>query len=87
MGAGEGLIKTGTFRKWFFVILFLSMYVVPSLIITVTCIQIARCLLQPIGLEPHPSDRLSSASFRGLKIRRRKEENKRKVSGAKIPKI
>lgn len=80
MGAGEGLIEAGTFRKWFFVVLFLVMYALPSLVITVTCIQIARCLFQPIGLEPLPSDRQSSSSsFRGMKIRRRKEENKRKV--------
>ena len=68
---GPEAIGTGRFRKGFFIFLFVTMYLIPMIIIVTTCIKIAICLLKPIVVE---------ASFTGRPGTRRKhEENKRKV--------
>lgn len=63
----------GSFRKGFFLFLFVAIYLVPLVVIVTTCIRIALCLLKPIS-----SDK--PGSIHGLRMTRKREENKRKVS-------
>lgn len=65
--------KAGSFRMGFFLFLFVAIYLAPLVVIVTTCIRIALCLLKPIGDE-------KSGSLHGLRMTRKREENKRKVS-------
>lgn len=68
---GDDQEKAGSFRRGYFLFLFCSIYVVPSVLILVTCIKIAVSLLQPIIVENSSMGRKDSS--------RKNEENKRKV--------
>ena len=69
---GKNTTTRGTFRKTFFFFLFIAIYLLPMIIILVTCIRIIHTLLQPIvEKEGNLAD---SRNFS-----RKREENKRKV--------
>ena len=70
---GEGNEHLGKFRKGFFLFLFLTIYLIPLLVIATTCVRIAKCLLQPIATNDEPEET-------GLRNTRQREENKRRVS-------
>ena len=63
--------NTGTFRRVFFILLFVLMYFLPMMIIIGTCTTIAICLLRPIVIE--------NTHLRRRDSKRRNEVNKRKV--------
>lgn len=70
---GSNTNTRGTFRKTYFIFLFLAIYLLPMAIILITCICIIHSLLQPIvENNGHLGD---SRNFS-----RKREENKRKVS-------
>ena len=64
---------TGIFRKCYFTILFITMYLIPMIVIIVTCVKIFLCLMQPVILE-------HSVPALGRDKKHRSEVNKRKVS-------
>ncbi|XP_052103464.1 QRFP-like peptide receptor [Mytilus californianus] len=64
--------NTGTFRRVFFILLFVIMYFLPMMIIIGTCTKIAMCLLRPIVIE--------NTHLRRRDSKRRNEVNKRKVA-------
>ena len=70
---GEEAHDWGSFRKGFFLFLFVGIYLIPLVVIVTTCVRIAMCLLKPIH-----SDRQESTY--GMRMTRRREESKRRVS-------
>ena len=73
---GPDLNKVGSFRKGFFLFLFFTVYLIPLIIIVMTSVKIAKCLLQPI------TENEGGAKYQ-TRIGRKREENKRKVSDSK----
>ena len=73
---GPDVDKIGSFRKGFFLFLFFSVYLIPLIIIVMTSVKIAKCLLQPIT-ENEGGEKYQT------RIGRKREENKRKVSNSK----
>ena len=66
---GDG--RSGYFRKGYFLFLFFVIYLLPLAVILLTCVRIAVCLLRPVVEK--------AESIEGRRIRRRREENKRRV--------
>ena len=64
---------SGIFRKGYFHFLFLTIYLIPLIVIVSTCIRIAMRLLQPVCIE---QQKLAS----GMRMTGRREESKRRVS-------
>ena len=73
---GPDLNKVGSFRKGFFLFLFFTVYLIPLIIIVMTSVKIAKCLLRPI------TENEGGAQYQ-TRIGRKREENKRKVSDSK----
>lgn len=69
---GEASRGSGQFRRAYFLFLFFSMYVLPSVAISATCIRISVSLSKPVVIKRQVSRRREMAS--------RHEENKRRVS-------
>ena len=69
---GLDIQSMGSFRKGFFMFLFFAVYLIPLVIIVLTSIKIAKCLLQPISED-------DSVKYQ-TRVGRKREENKRKVS-------
>ena len=65
---------TGVFRKSFYTVLFVTMYLIPALVILGTCFRITISLLQPILTNDLLNQEADSET------KRRQENSKRKVS-------
>ena len=63
--------SSGNFRKGYFIFLFCVIYLIPLVIILLTCIRIAKCLLQPLSNKQD--------SMEGRRVTRKREESKRRV--------
>ena len=70
----EDVTQAGSFRRGFFVFLFLAIYLAPAIIIVVTCARISMALLKPWSVTQTVDGSLDN------RVTRRQEENKRKVS-------
>ena len=71
---GPEAAPTGSFRRGFFMFLFLAIYLVPAIIILGTCLRISLALFKPWTMS-HTGDHAGLDS----RVTRRQEENKRKV--------
>ncbi len=69
---GPNIKSVGAFRKGFFLFLFVTVYLIPLIVIVTSSIKIAKCLLKPIP-EADGCTRYKTA------VARKREESKRKV--------
>ena len=70
---GESAKSSGHFRRGFFMFLFVGMYLIPMLIIVMTCVCMAARLLKPLSIQRNDTSH-------GQTLLRKREENKRRVS-------